>query len=500
MAARAARDNSDDEILHDILFSSSDSEEENDNHDDSTSPDTRQRGNYARSAKRAKPDDPWAVNSWLQLIRHPHVSDPTKTQGREFRRKFRVPFPVFEDIVSKCKETDEPAFNYSEKDAVGQRSVPLELKVLAVLRMLADGLKFGTGSELANYMTLTTLNAFFKTFNSLFRKHYQGAFIKVPEGADLLRIMKDYIRLGLPGCVGSIDATFIPWERCSAILRNLCDGDKGVGLLYNVVVSHTREVLSVSNGFYSTISDKISVKYDEFIQLLKENEIGENVSYTILLPTDVEGEYEELDLSSFYVIADGGYLDIPQIIRGFEASGEKVKYKFSDWIASVRKDVECFFGILKMRFRFLKNPITLQNKVDLDNAFVTCCIINNMILRHDGLNTLWEDGVNWRTLNPAGEDIPEDLEADPVYHPVVHDTDTFVPVRVADLIPVAEIQSCHREKKEFEKLRLMLANHLQIMYNTGHLRWPKMRSEIEPRFNQRPRREFAGAGDLDDTM
>ena len=81
----------------------------------------------------------------------------------------------------------------------------------------------------------------------------------------------------------------MPWDRCPSNQHNLCNGDKGVGLLYNVVVSHERKVLSVSQGFAATINDKISVKYDQFIHKLKNNEIGKNLSYTILVPNGQSG-------------------------------------------------------------------------------------------------------------------------------------------------------------------------------------------------------------------
>ena len=55
--------------------------------------------------------------------------------------------------------------------------------------------------------------------------------------------MKQYSMLGLPGCVGSIDATFVPWDSCSANLANLCNGDKSTGLLYVVVVMHSKIIL-----------------------------------------------------------------------------------------------------------------------------------------------------------------------------------------------------------------------------------------------------------------
>ena len=118
------------------------------------------------------------------------------------------------------------------------------------------------------------------------------------------------------------------------------------------------------------------MKFSEYIESLKNNEIHKGVSYTVRTgpaQTDV------VDLDALYVIVDGGYLDWFVTMRGYGVSSEPEKYKFFDWVASVRKDVECFFGILKQRFRFFKNPITLRKKTQIDDAFVVACIIHNMI-------------------------------------------------------------------------------------------------------------------------
>ena len=58
--------------------------------------------------------------------------------------------------------------------------------------------------------------------------------------------------------------------------------------------------------------------------------------------------------------------------------------KFSKKLESVRKDIEGVFGILKVRFRFLKTFNLLRRQDSIDNAFVTCCILHNILLRHDG--------------------------------------------------------------------------------------------------------------------
>ena len=125
-----------------------------------------------------------------------------------------------------------------------------------------------------------------------------------------------------------------------------------------------------------------------------------------------------------------------------------------------------------MQTRFFKNPITLLGQEDIDNAFYTACIIHNMILKHDGLDTLWEDGLNWNKIDPNGNEDEDEVEDEDIqpYQPTMHDPATFVPTYVHDLIPPEERREYLGEKEDFEKLRDLLANHLQILYREGGLR------------------------------
>ena len=56
----------------------------------------RKRDDYTRGPKRIKSDQPWDTCPWLILIVDPTTADPSSRNGKEFRRKFRVPYPVFE--------------------------------------------------------------------------------------------------------------------------------------------------------------------------------------------------------------------------------------------------------------------------------------------------------------------------------------------------------------------------------------------------------------------
>ncbi len=70
----------------------------------------------------------------LMADRQRRIFDPTTKEAKLFRRRFRVPFPLFVDILVKVNEHN--MFECKEADAFGRRGVPVELKLLGVLRML----------------------------------------------------------------------------------------------------------------------------------------------------------------------------------------------------------------------------------------------------------------------------------------------------------------------------------------------------------------------------
>jgi hypothetical protein len=166
------------------------------------------RTDYSRSAKRMRL---YHACPWMLLISHPNVGDPASQEGKEFRQKFRVPYPVFRSIVELCLQTNDHTFNYGSYNCAGQPSIPIELKILACLRVLGNGIAFTVASELS-YMSVPAIENFFRKFCRLFKQYYEKVYIKPLDGPALVRVMSEYSRLGLPGCIGSMDATFAAWE------------------------------------------------------------------------------------------------------------------------------------------------------------------------------------------------------------------------------------------------------------------------------------------------
>ena len=66
--------------------------------------------------------------------------------------------------------------------------------------------------------------------------------------------------------------------------------------------------------------------------------------------------------------------------------------RWTTWLESIRKDVECTFGILKGRFRLLKIGIRLHGIHVVDQLWCTCCALHNIFLEADGLSENWQTG------------------------------------------------------------------------------------------------------------
>jgi hypothetical protein len=77
---------------------------------------------------------------------------------------------------------------------------------------------------------------------------------------------------------------------------------------------------------------------------------------------------------------DKDYLNWPRTVPPIKTSCSCTEIRFSEWLESVRKDVEYTFGILKGRFWVLKTGILLGRQEAGDKMFVTCCAIHNMLL------------------------------------------------------------------------------------------------------------------------
>ena len=347
--------------------------------------------------------DPYTRPFYVDYLRpeiREDIRDPQSRIGKIFRTRFRVPFVLLEDLYTK---TLEMGFKDQRIDIAGRLCVPLASKILGVLRALGRATCFDGIAELAGG-SAETHRIFFHKWCKMFARKYYSTYVYGPRTEEeVMRTMLVYKRLGLNGAIGSTDCTHVRWERCPVSLANICTGKEGYATLaWQVTVDHHLFCQSVQQSKFGSYNDKTIVRYDAYIDDLRKKDLYSKVKYNIY-----NKDGEEIEMTGAHVIADGGFLMWNVLMCGYKFVTTVAKALWSSQMESTRKDVERFFGILKGRFRCLKLPCFLQKKEELDNMFLTCCILHNMILVHDGRNRLWEEDVQWDGVD--GEHADEDI-------------------------------------------------------------------------------------------
>jgi hypothetical protein len=81
---------------------------------------------------------------------------------------------------------------------------------------------------------------------------------------------------------------------------------------------------------------------DSFISGIRDVIVLDDVSFE-LFAHDRKGHLKKLRFSGAYVIVDNGYLDWSCTVPPFGVSNNIDEIRWSKWLESMRKDVECTF-------------------------------------------------------------------------------------------------------------------------------------------------------------
>lgn len=405
-------------------------------------------------------------SSWGKMLQDPSLLEADSKAAKLFRRRFRLPYTMFRFIVSECRRNNLFPESSREFDITGRPCIPLELKLLGVLRILGRNWCLDDVNEACG-ISEREMDRFFHNFCETFVRHFWGKYVKSPaEDRELEEVMSIYSKLGLPGCIGSIDCVHLKWDKCPESFRNDCKGKEGYpSLVYEVSVDHMRRIRSCTNEFWGSINDKTIVKYDDYVMAVREGKKWAEVEYKIL---NEKGEEERR--KGVWFLCDNGYHHWNCLMPPFTVCSAIQKIYWSEWIESVRKDVECTFGILKARFRILRDGIQYHRAYDITNIFHTCCILHNMLLEYDGLDEYNEE--QWETLRPQKKAKDDDNDYD----------ENGDEIGVDDAQPQARIQQWRgfinntvevQEDDTFYERREILVNHFYQAYNKGLVFWPR---------------------------
>jgi len=311
----------------------------------------------------------------------------------KFRVRFRLPYPNYLELVDAVRS--HAIFDrWCGHKKNGKKSSPVELLVLGALRYLGRGWTFDDIEEstaIDHDVHRVFLHRFIEFGSTvLFEKH-----VVAPVRIDEARSnMHEYAVAGFPGCVGSTDCTHIVTERCEFNLKNNHLGPKSshTTRTFNLTCNHRRRILHTTDGGPGRWNDQTMVRLDNFIMGIRESSILRDHTFE-LLSRDDDGNIKKVTYSGVYVLVDNGYLDWSCTVPPMTMTNQINEIRWSKWVESMRKDVECTFGILKGRFRILKTGIRLLGVMKVDDVWKTCCALHNWLLDIDGISAVWRNGV-----------------------------------------------------------------------------------------------------------
>lgn len=363
-----------------------------------------------RRRKKKKRADPRQSQWYIFYIKDPLRGDSDFESI--FRLRFRLPYDVFLELVGLLQLSETfTRWKNGSKDALGRRSAPLTLLVLCALRYLGRAWTFDDLME-STGIGKEVIRSFFHQFVEFGGSVlFQRWVIQPSNTNEAAGQMHEFTEAGLPGAIGSMDATHVPLD---CVQYKQLQAHKGFKSnipcrAYNIVCNHRRRILSSTTGHPARWNDKTLITFDTFVMEVHEGKRLRDLQFQ-LYDYNGNGEVMRRRYRGAWFLTDNGYHKWSTTIPPFRASTSRKEIRFSKWLESMRKDVECTFGILKKRWRILKTGIRTHRTKPADNIWRTCCALHNWLLENDGMDVPWDQSI----VAPAPPNPHEDdLSAPP---------------------------------------------------------------------------------------
>jgi hypothetical protein len=444
-------------------------------------------------------------NWYVRYVSSPNLENPSFHD--KFRRRFRMPYRTFLELLELLKE--DPKFaRWQKPDAVGSMCSPIELMLLGALRYLGRGWTFDDVEE-ATAINEETHRQFFHAFvtwgsDTLFHKYVISPTTK--EEAD--KNSQEFGKAGFHGCIGSSDATHVGMEKCSHWLKQAHLGAKlnMASRTYNMTVNHRRRILCTTKGHPARWNDKTLQLFDKLLTGIHDGSILGDVEFELL---EYKGEADDAEVKvikykGVWLMVDNGYIHWPTCQPPYKHYTNYPQVRWSEWCESMRKDVECTFGILKGRFRILKAGVRLHGVETTDKIWHTCCGIHNMLIEVDGLEEGWEAGAlsPWET--ELGNHNPHDSDRNFALHRLMNPAD-FATLDRSGMGQGNDRNTTHTDddaddavvhhgrtyprgsegvrvvrELDFEYFRGRLVEHFDILFKRQEVSWPARHRQEEP--------------------
>ena len=319
-----------------------------------------------------------------------------------FCHYFRIPLFKVEELTSlviRRGYIDQPRLYFRQQE-YRERA---EISVMSALFTLGNGALFRSLQAQTN-ISISECRKFFLRFIDAM-VDMKDDFIYLPRNVgEMNRLERDYREVGLPGACGSVDVVHIKWGCCPTGDINRAKGKEGYPTFaYQCITNFNRQIIGIYGPTFGSHNDKDIVKTDPNVK-----KVGQGfMSRCYWQYYDEDGTVRTS--KGMFLFYDNGYLTwLTTICPHAHFDSTTMEVFFSTNLESVRKDVECTFGILKKCWRVFNNEILFCDIDVCDKVFTTCCCLHNFLLNLMEKHNVWvgrggpleNDGI-WLSGNTA---------------------------------------------------------------------------------------------------
>ena len=395
---------------------------------------------------------------------------------RIFRTRFRIPYFYFIELSEEISK-HEIFSRWQHPDAVGDAPSNLKLLILGCLRYIGRSWTFDDVSE-ANGISREVNRSFFCSFIKYGSTvMYKKFVLDVSQSLNMSQHQALFSAAGMNGCMGSGDATNISMLNCPSWASISHKGFK-LNLparTYNITVTHSKIILCSTTGHPSTWNDKTVVLYDPLVSGVHNGSKYLDETFT-LLEKKKDGGIKEVKYSGVWFMVDNGYLNWSCTVPPVKNAVTYQSIRFSEWLESMRKDVECTFGIMKQRFSILRYGVRMEKIKNVDEIWLTCCALHNKLIFIDELDKDWDvfNKPNNDSDNPSNVSTTTPFSLNRLNR----DLSSFASDNLNsmdDSIFNEFIVNGNRvvNKMPLDLFRQCLINHFDIRFKLNSVKWPK---------------------------
>ena len=286
-----------------------------------------------------KPLGPRNTPWFTEYLESPNIASP-KFQ-RKFRRRFRMPYASFTKHLVEVKGSHNfRTWRSDSYDCVGRQSSHIELLLLGALRYLGRAWTLDDLEE-QTMICEEVHRRFVHAYITWGSTHFFERYVVTPATKDDVEAnSKEYASAGLPGCIGSQDATHIGMLRCQYRLRQYHNSYKlpMPTRTYNLTVNHRRRILSSTRGHPGRWNDKTLVLFDTLSTDLRDGRKYSDIEFELLERDPVTNDIKAVRYTGVWLIVDNGYLSWSTLIPPINNPSTWQEFRFGKWIESIRKD------------------------------------------------------------------------------------------------------------------------------------------------------------------